>query len=207
MNIYYTDTVSISESGEFIESLSDIANDKTENVPAEIQKLLDPTNHTIESSHINCSSNGKQYVRSDNSSGPQICENNETNLLTTAFGSITTIKSCDKTKSINCRTILWYLSFFGFMVNYMYRININIAIVGMVAVSKTINHTAAQAACSADLPTSNITINISDTATINPIIIQVNSCLSYTISLVELSWPKKLNNRKFCLLIAAGSDR
>lgn len=39
--------------------------------------------------------------------------------------------------SVNCRTILWYISFVGFMVNYMYRININIAIVEMVSIKKT----------------------------------------------------------------------
>lgn len=172
MFIIITDAVNtIDENVENIESSSDTDNDRSENVPAEDQKLLDPTNHKIESSHINGASANTQCVGSDNSSAPQICEKNETNLLTTAFGSVTTIKSYDKTKSINCRTILWYLSFFGFMVNYMYRININIAIVGMVAVSKLSNHTAVQAACSAALPTHNI----SDTATINPIIIQVNS--------------------------------
>lgn len=37
---------------------------------------------------------------------------------------------------VNCRTVLYYVAFVGFMVNYMYRININIAIVGMVSVPK-----------------------------------------------------------------------
>lgn len=38
--------------------------------------------------------------------------------------------------SVNCRTVLWYVAFVGFMVNYMYRININIAIVEMVSNKK-----------------------------------------------------------------------
>lgn len=38
--------------------------------------------------------------------------------------------------SMNCRQILWYVAFVGFMVNYMYRININIAIVEMVSIKK-----------------------------------------------------------------------
>lgn len=45
-------------------------------------------------------------------------------------------KRPSKWGSINCRTILWYVTFVGFMVNYMYRVNINIAIVDMVAVKK-----------------------------------------------------------------------
>lgn len=42
-----------------------------------------------------------------------------------------------KWSSMNCRRILWYVTFVGFMVNYMYRININIAIVEMVSIKKT----------------------------------------------------------------------
>lgn len=38
--------------------------------------------------------------------------------------------------SINCRTVLWCVTFVGFMVNYMYRININIAIVEMISTKK-----------------------------------------------------------------------
>lgn len=37
-----------------------------------------------------------------------------------------------KTKGINARTILWYMVFFGFAVDYMIRININITIVDMI---------------------------------------------------------------------------
>lgn len=42
-----------------------------------------------------------------------------------------------KWATVNCRTVLWYIAFVGFMVNYMYRININIAIVHMVSIKKT----------------------------------------------------------------------
>lgn len=42
-------------------------------------------------------------------------------------------------KTINgARTVLWYLSFLGFVINYMQRINLNIAIVGMVKKSGAI---------------------------------------------------------------------
>lgn len=42
-----------------------------------------------------------------------------------------------KCGSVNCRTVLWYVAFVGFMMNYMYRVNINIAIVEMVSIKKT----------------------------------------------------------------------
>lgn len=48
--------------------------------------------------------------------------------------SIATIKSIEKIRGVNCRTVLWYVTFVGFMVNYMYRVNINIAIVEMIAI-------------------------------------------------------------------------
>lgn len=48
--------------------------------------------------------------------------------------SIATIKSIEKIRGISCRTVLWYVVFVGFMVNYMYRININIAIVEMILI-------------------------------------------------------------------------
>lgn len=35
-------------------------------------------------------------------------------------------------KSINARTVLWHVTFWGFVVNYMVRCNINMAIVSMV---------------------------------------------------------------------------
>lgn len=48
--------------------------------------------------------------------------------------SIATIKSIEKIRGVNCRTVLWYVAFVGFMVNYMFRVNINIAIVEMIAI-------------------------------------------------------------------------
>lgn len=55
-------------------------------------------------------------------------------------------------KSIKCRTVLWHVTFWGFVVNYMVRCNINMAIVSMVVpriptkksdvkVSECFNHT------------------------------------------------------------------
>lgn len=52
------------------------------------------------------------------------------------LNSIVTLKSLEKIRGVNCRTVLWYVTFVGFMVNYMYRITINIAIVDMVAIRK-----------------------------------------------------------------------
>lgn len=54
------------------------------------------------------------------------------------LASIATIISIEKMRGVKCRTVLWYVAFVGFMVNYMYRININIAIVEMVSNQKTI---------------------------------------------------------------------
>lgn len=45
-----------------------------------------------------------------------------------------------KTKSISCRQVLWYLAFIGFAVNYMIRINLNIAIVDMIKIKKITNN-------------------------------------------------------------------
>lgn len=62
---------------------------------------------------------------------PEKCEKIETNFLSSAFGSVATIKSAGRKQTINARTVLWYFSFFGFAINYMLRVNINIAIMEM----------------------------------------------------------------------------
>lgn len=38
----------------------------------------------------------------------------------------------EKTDGMKARTVLWYMTFFGFAVNYIIRINANIAIVDMI---------------------------------------------------------------------------
>lgn len=38
----------------------------------------------------------------------------------------------EKTDGVKARTVLWYMTFFGFAVNYIIRINANIAIVDMI---------------------------------------------------------------------------
>lgn len=58
------------------------------------------------------------------------------NLISTVTESIASLKSFEKTRTINCRTVLWYMSFVGFMVNYIFRLNVNIAIVEMVSRKK-----------------------------------------------------------------------
>lgn len=42
-------------------------------------------------------------------------------------------------RSINARTVLWHVTFWGFVVNYMARCNINMAIVSMVVPRGTTN--------------------------------------------------------------------
>lgn len=66
---------------------------------------------------------------------PEKCEKVETNFLSSAFGSVATIKSAGRKQTINARTVLWYFSFVGFAINYMLRVNINIAITEMVSVN------------------------------------------------------------------------
>lgn len=66
------------------------------------------------------------------------------NGISSKLGSITSLKSIEKIQNVSCRTVLWYVTFFGFIVNYMLRINMNIAIVEMVIVpQKASNHAAA----------------------------------------------------------------
>lgn len=43
------------------------------------------------------------------------------------------------TDRISCRSVLWYLAFVGFAINYMIRINMNIAIVDMILPKKLSN--------------------------------------------------------------------
>lgn len=42
-------------------------------------------------------------------------------------------KESEATEGVKARSVLWYLTFFGFAMNYMIRININIAIVAMIS--------------------------------------------------------------------------
>lgn len=51
----------------------------------------------------------------------------------TVYTSTLTQPKTIKGKSIKSRTVLWWLAFVGFAINYMIRINLNIAIVDMVA--------------------------------------------------------------------------
>lgn len=44
--------------------------------------------------------------------------------------------SYSRSSRVDARTVLWYLTFCGFAINYMIRININITIVDMVVVAK-----------------------------------------------------------------------
>lgn len=42
-------------------------------------------------------------------------------------------KEAEGTEGVKARSVLWYLTFVGFAMNYMIRININIAIVAMIS--------------------------------------------------------------------------
>lgn len=48
-------------------------------------------------------------------------------------------KNNNLTSTIKSRTVLWYLVFVGFAINYMIRINMNITIVDMIRVEKSMN--------------------------------------------------------------------
>lgn len=66
--------------------------------------------------------------------------------------------------NVNCRTVLYYVAFVGFMVNYMYRVNINIAIVGMVSVKKVTvsnDHTSECIAHPLNVSPGNMTTSLS----------------------------------------------
>lgn len=80
---------------------------------------------------------------------PEKCEKIETNFLSSAFGSVTTIKSAGRKQSINARTVLWYYSFVGFAIIYMLRVNINIAITEMITLNAN-KHTIHMSECIVD---------------------------------------------------------
>lgn len=61
------------------------------------------------------------------------------NLFSSRINVVATELKPPKTKSISCRQVLWYLAFVGFAVNYMIRINLNIAIVDMIRTKKNTN--------------------------------------------------------------------
>lgn len=61
---------------------------------------------------------------------PGKCEIIETKNL--SFGSVTTIKSTGRRQLVRARTVLWYFAFTGFAINFMLRVNMNIAITEMV---------------------------------------------------------------------------
>lgn len=76
--------------------------------------------------------------------------------LSAAIGSIQTLKSISP-KRAQARTVLWYLVFCGFAMNYQLRLTANIAIVEMIAQqSSTINQKVPTSECLAsdvELPT------------------------------------------------------
>lgn len=76
-------------------------------------------------------------------------------------GSVASLHSFEKVRGVNCRTVLWYVTFVGFMVNYMLRINMNIAIVEMVARKPTTtNHHTSE--CMIDATLNSTAVNERD---------------------------------------------
>lgn len=65
----------------------------------------------------------------------------------------------DKTQCMATRTVLWYLVFTGFAINYMIRINLNIAIVSMVKPRPKSNESLTSECIAAHLNQSVVNIN------------------------------------------------
>lgn len=122
-------------------------NEKT----VEEQKLIDKPSHLVDKFLSNSINNSSKQINNN-----KLFERIDTNFLSSAFGSVTTIKSIGNKQSTNARTVLWYLVFLGFAVNYMLRININIAIVDMNSVKKTTNNNHHRSECFANVDHINI---------------------------------------------------
>lgn len=60
-------------------------------------------------------------------------------LYSSTKGSLNQLK---KTKRMKSRTVLWWLVFVGFAINYMIRINLNITIVDMVSQKKSLSNSS-----------------------------------------------------------------
>lgn len=88
----------------------------------------------------------------------------KTNHTTYAIGSIRSLNSFGKVSTVKCRTILWYLSFVGFMVNYLFRLNVNIAIVEMVVrkTSATSNYHPSECVLTFNQTINSSTVKVND---------------------------------------------
>lgn len=93
--------------------------------------------------------------------------------------SIATIKSIEKIRGISCRTVLWYVVFVGFMVNYMYRININIAIVEMILIRNSGAADHQMSECLQSIP--NQTNSTSSSSQLNGVSVDV-FCVFFSIN-------------------------
>lgn len=68
---------------------------------------------------------------------------------------------------ISVKTVLWYIVFTGFAVNYMTRVNLNIAIVSMVKHKPNKNLEAVSTECLGNASTSVISRNINESSVDN----------------------------------------
>lgn len=71
---------------------------------------------------------------------------NDETFLAAAIGSIKTLKSISPQR-VQARTVLWYLVFCGFAINYMIRLTVNIAIIEMIAKNPLANQTIHVSEC------------------------------------------------------------
>lgn len=86
------------------------------------------------------------FQRLRNDSWIEKPKKDDNGFLSSAKGSLLTLKSISP-KRIRARTVLWYLVFCGFAVNYMIRITVNIAIVDMISQKKVTNKTVHVSEC------------------------------------------------------------
>ncbi|XP_037049155.1 sialin [Bradysia coprophila] len=111
----------------------------------------------------NTNDSEKQLTHSEQSNQPLVCDNDDnpkiqytnsaarqsnvsftlpekvtSTIYCSTKDSLTQLKSI-KTNCVKSRTVLWWLVFIGFAINYMIRINVNITIVDMVMQKKVVN--------------------------------------------------------------------
>lgn len=98
------------------------------------------------------------------------------------------IYETEPTVCCTARKVLWFMVFFGFMINYNLRLNLNIAIVSMVQHPKKTN-TSLTSECLAKDHTFNEPISLKN-LTLEPLSFKNKSFLSTTIEPIHIRKPK-----------------
>lgn len=101
----------------------------------EVEKTTENAMETIENGHFTSENEDEENLM------PRPIYQKTVESLDKPFKSSVKSLHSQKVKGVNCRTILWYVAFVGFMVNYIFRINVNIAIVKMVTLPKAASST------------------------------------------------------------------